>query len=107
MPGHEIVGLVDRTGTGVPPALLGRRMGVAWLGHTCGHCLHCRAGRENLCDTPVFTGHGRDGGFATHVVAEAAYCVPIDLPLDPDHAETQQQLMEKYRRLVGLEPVGS
>lgn len=86
VPGHEIVGLVDRTGTGVPPALLGRRMGVAWLGHTCGHCLHCRAGRENLCDTPVFTGHGRDGGFATHVVAEAAYCVPIDLPLDPDHA---------------------
>jgi propanol-preferring alcohol dehydrogenase len=60
-------------------------VGVPWLGHTCGHCRYCHAGQENLCDTPVFTGHGRDGGFATHVVAEAAYCLPLTLPLDAVH----------------------
>src|SRR5215813_12104433 len=71
VPGHEIVGIVDRVGAGVDPARLGQRAGVPWLGHTCGHCAYCRRGRENLCDTPVFTGHGRDGGYATHVVADA------------------------------------
>jgi propanol-preferring alcohol dehydrogenase len=86
VPGHEIVGIVDAVGAGVSPALVGRRMGVPWLGHTCGHCTWCRLGRENLCDRPLFTGHGRDGGFATHVLAEAAFCLAMDLPLDAVHA---------------------
>lgn len=85
VPGHEIVGRVDAVGDGVDPQWLNRRVGVPWLGHTCGHCDYCVAGRENLCDLPVFTGHGRDGGFATHVLAEAAFCLPIDLPMDAAH----------------------
>ncbi|HEX5685129.1 MAG TPA: zinc-dependent alcohol dehydrogenase family protein [Ideonella sp.] len=85
VPGHEIVGMVDRVGEGVDSKWLHRRVGVPWLGHACGHCAYCAAGRENLCDVPVFTGHGRDGGFATHVLAEAAFCLPIDLPMDSAH----------------------
>lgn len=85
VPGHEIVGVVDRIGAGVAGLHLGQRVGVPWLAHTCGHCSPCRLGSENLCDEPVFTGHGRDGGFATHVVAEAAYCLPLDLPQDAGH----------------------
>ena len=56
---------------------LGERVGVPWLGATCGVCPYCRAGRENLCDAPVFTGYTRDGGFATHTVADARYCFPL------------------------------
>jgi len=85
VPGHEIVGIVDRIGAGVPGVRLGDRLGVPWLAHTCGHCAYCRLGRENLCDAPLFTGHGRDGGFATHVLAEAAFCLPLALPQDPVH----------------------
>jgi propanol-preferring alcohol dehydrogenase len=85
VPGHEIVGIVEGVGRGVESLRLGQRVGVPWLGHTCGHCSYCRQGRENLCDEPVFTGHGRDGGFATHVVADAQFCLPLDLPLDPVH----------------------
>jgi propanol-preferring alcohol dehydrogenase len=86
VPGHEIVGTVDRAGDGVPAALgAGRRVGVPWLGHTCGACRYCRSSRENLCDAPLFTGHGRDGGFATHVVAEAAFCLPLDDSADALH----------------------
>ncbi len=81
VPGHEIVGIVDRLGAGVTSLRLGQRAGVPWLGHVCGHCAYCNAGRENLCDEPRFTGYTRDGGFATHVVAEAAFCFPLpDLP---------------------------
>ena len=68
VPGHEIVGRVVGTG---------ERVGVPWLGRTCGHCAFCVSGRENLCDDPVFTGFTRDGGFATHLVADARYCFPI------------------------------
>lgn len=68
IPGHEIVGRVVATG---------ERVGVPWLGRTCGHCPYCRSGRENLCDDPLFTGFTRDGGFATHCVADARYCFPI------------------------------
>jgi propanol-preferring alcohol dehydrogenase len=77
VPGHEIVGVVDRVGAGVDAPALGDRVGVPWLGHTCGACAYCRHGAENLCDAPVFTGHGRDGGFASSVVAEAAYCIAL------------------------------
>lgn len=85
VPGHEIVGIVDGIGEGVTDLALGDRLGVPWLGHSCGHCVFCRLGRENLCDQPLFTGHGRDGGFATHVVAEAAFCLPLTLPMDAVH----------------------
>lgn len=79
VPGHEIVGVVEAIGPAVQgPLAVGARVGVPWLAHTCGHCRYCSGGRENLCDTPVFTGHGRDGGFATHVLAGAAYCLPLD-----------------------------
>jgi propanol-preferring alcohol dehydrogenase len=71
VPGHEIVGIVDALG--VDGEWLGRRVGVPWLGHTCGACAYCRAGAENLCDRPLFTGYTRDGGFATHVVADAGF----------------------------------
>lgn len=84
VPGHEIVGRVERLGAGVTDLQPGQRVGVPWLGHTCGVCPHCAAHRENLCDAPLFTGHGRDGGFATHVVADAAYC--FALPEDGDPA---------------------
>ena len=55
----------------------GQRVGIPWLGHTCGVCPYCAVDRENLCDRPTFTGHGRDGGFATHAVADAAYAFPL------------------------------
>ncbi len=73
VPGHEIVGYVDTVGAGVDPLAAGMRVGIPWLGHTCGHCPFCRQGRENLCDHPLFTGYTRDGGFAAHTVADAHY----------------------------------
>ena len=82
VPGHEIVGVVDRVGRGVDAPAPGDRVGVPWLGHTCGTCPYCVRGAENLCDRPVFTGHGRDGGFASHVVAEAAYCIALPAAAD-------------------------
>jgi propanol-preferring alcohol dehydrogenase len=64
-------------GEGTAWPALGTRAGIAWLGHTCGHCPYCVSGQENLCDTPAFTGFTRDGGFATHVVADAAFAFPL------------------------------
>lgn len=78
VPGHEIVGIVDELGMGVDAARLGRRVGVPWLGHTCGTCPYCRSGAENLCDRPLFTGYTRDGGFATYVVADADFVIELD-----------------------------
>jgi alcohol dehydrogenase, propanol-preferring len=83
VPGHEIVGIVDAIGSGVETIAVGTRVGVPWLGHTCGQCEYCLGGRENLCDHPIFTGYTRDGGFATHVVADAAYAFPLDGFHDP------------------------
>jgi propanol-preferring alcohol dehydrogenase len=82
IPGHEIVGTVDALGPGVTQLALGQRVGIPWLGHTCGECPYCRDGRENLCDAPGFTGYQIDGGYAEHALADAAYCFPIpgDLP---------------------------
>jgi len=77
VPGHEIVGCVTALGEGVSGFELGERVGVPWLGGTCGVCSFCRSGRENLCDHPVFTGYTRDGGFATHTVADARFCFPL------------------------------
>jgi propanol-preferring alcohol dehydrogenase len=73
VPGHEIVGVIDAMGRGVDGLDIGMRVGVPWLGKTCGHCSYCRSGRENLCDDPLFTGYTRDGGYATHAVADARY----------------------------------
>lgn len=73
IPGHEVVGRVDAIGPGVDTLSLGERVGLPWLGHTCGVCPYCLAHRENLCDHPVFTGYTRDGGFATAVIADAHY----------------------------------
>jgi propanol-preferring alcohol dehydrogenase len=73
VPGHEIVGRIDAMGRGVTGLAIGARVGVPWLGRTCGHCQFCLSGRENLCDQPLFTGYTRDGGYATHVIADARY----------------------------------
>jgi alcohol dehydrogenase, propanol-preferring len=83
VPGHEIVGIVDSVGPRVTDLRLGQRVGIPWLGHTCGTCPYCRSRQENLCDRPGFTGWTRDGGFATHVVADGAYAFPLDGFDDP------------------------
>jgi propanol-preferring alcohol dehydrogenase len=77
IPGHEIVGTIVATGSGVDGLRVGDRVGVPWLGRTCGVCQYCRSGRENLCDTPRFTGHTRDGGYAEYVAADARYCFQL------------------------------
>ena len=82
VPGHEIVGRIEAAGDGVD-LKLGSRVGVPWLGHTDGTCPYCRTGRENLCDHPLFTGYTRDGGFATHTIADAAFAFPLDEGPDP------------------------
>lgn len=85
IPGHEIVGRVAVLGADVAGFAVGERIGVPWLGYTCGVCPNCRAGRENLCDRPLFTGYTRDGGYATHALADARFCFP--LPERRDDAE--------------------
>jgi alcohol dehydrogenase, propanol-preferring len=77
IPGHEVVGRVDALGDGVTELRPGMRVGVPWLGATCGTCPYCRRLQENLCDHPKFTGYTRDGGFASHLVADARYCFPL------------------------------
>lgn len=77
IPGHEIVGHVIEAGAGTEGFAPGQRVGIPWLGHTCGACSYCRAGQENLCDHPRFTGATRDGGYATHAVADAHYCFAL------------------------------
>jgi alcohol dehydrogenase, propanol-preferring len=84
VPGHEIVGRILAHGPGVFEPAIGSRVGVPWLGWTCGVCPYCRSNRENLCDRPLFTGYTRDGGFASHTVADARYC--FALPEDADAA---------------------
>jgi alcohol dehydrogenase, propanol-preferring len=82
VPGHEIVGRVEVVGAGVETLRVGDRVGVPWLGSTCGLCSFCRSNRENLCDRPVLTGYTREGGFATHTVADARFCFPLVSELD-------------------------
>ncbi len=83
VPGHEIVGRVAALGAGVAGLRIGERVGVPWLAATCGVCPYCRADRENLCDAPLFTGYTRDGGYASHAVADARFCFPLDEAADP------------------------
>jgi len=77
IPGHEIVGRIDRLAAGVAGLTVGERVGIPWLGHTCGVCRYCVGHRENLCDRPLFTGYTRDGGFATSVIADARFAFPL------------------------------
>ena len=77
IPGHEIVGRVIGHGTGAGRFEIGARVGVPWLAWTCGSCRECRAGRENLCPNAVFTGQGRDGGYAELTTADERYCLEI------------------------------
>jgi propanol-preferring alcohol dehydrogenase len=74
IPGHEIVGTVAGVGDGVTALAVGDRIGIPWVGSTCGACRYCRAGQENLCDAPQFTGCTIDGGYAEYAVADSRYC---------------------------------
>ncbi|WP_435607371.1 zinc-dependent alcohol dehydrogenase family protein [Pseudomonas knackmussii] len=101
IPGHEIVGYVDALGAGVEGFTLGQRVGVPWLGHTCGHCSHCTHERENLCDTPQFTGYTRPGGYAEYVVADARYTFALgDAGNDADLAPLLCAGLIGWRSLV-------
>lgn len=84
VPGHEIVGVVEALGDGAQGVSIGERVGVPWLGQACGHCPYCCEDRENLCDTPRFTGLHRDGGYATQVVADARFCHSLEGIALPD-----------------------
>jgi propanol-preferring alcohol dehydrogenase len=75
VPGHQIVGVVEEVGSAVTGFAPGERVGVPWLGGTCGQCDFCRTGRENLCDSAVYTGYQVDGGLAEHCVADARFCL--------------------------------
>jgi alcohol dehydrogenase, propanol-preferring len=77
VPGHEIVGRVVASGQGMERFAAGRRVGIPWLGWTCGECRYCRSGEENLCPNARFTGYQRDGGYAEYLVADARYCFPL------------------------------
>jgi propanol-preferring alcohol dehydrogenase len=85
VPGHEIVGTVAACGPGVELPR-GQRLGVPWLGSTCGRCRYCATGQENLCDEARFTGYQLDGGYADYVLADARYCLPVPDALDALHA---------------------
>jgi propanol-preferring alcohol dehydrogenase len=83
IPGHEIVGRIEALGAKVAGFKIGQRVGVPWLGRACGHCGYCASGRENLCDTPQFTGYSKDGGFATHTLAHHNFVLPLSDTSDP------------------------
>lgn len=86
VPGHEIVGVILACGADVKRFSVGDRIGVPWLGGTCQMCSFCRTRRENLCDTPEFTGYTRDGGYAEHALARADYCFALPAEVDDLHA---------------------
>ncbi len=86
VPGHEIVGRVEALGEGVDGFALGERVGIPWLGWTCGECRFCRRGQENLCEAARFTGYTLDGGYAEHAVADARYCFRLPAAYDDVHA---------------------
>ncbi len=86
VPGHEVVGRVVARGALATRFDIGQRIGLAWLGGTCGACPFCLMGRENLCDAPVFTGYDRDGGFAEYAAADERYCFALPDRYDDAHA---------------------
>jgi propanol-preferring alcohol dehydrogenase len=77
IPGHEIVGRIDAMGASVEGLKIGQRVGIPWLGHTCGTCPYCKMQQENLCDHPLFTGYSRNGGFATSTLVDARFAFPL------------------------------
>lgn len=77
IPGHQIIGEIVSIGEGVPSFVIGQRVGVPWLGGSCGHCWYCSHSKENMCDKARYTGYQINGGFAEYTVADAAYCFPI------------------------------
>lgn len=77
IPGHEVIGVIEEAGASVDPGMVGKRVGAAWLAKTCGQCAYCLSGRENLCDRAEFTGYTRDGGFASHLLADARYVYSV------------------------------
>jgi propanol-preferring alcohol dehydrogenase len=77
VPGHEVVGAVAELGSGVDRLRAGERVGVPWLGYTCGECRYCRAGRENLCEAARFTGYDIDGGYGEYLLADQRYVFPL------------------------------
>ena len=83
VPGHQVVGEVIATGPGADPTLVGTRVGIPWLGWTCGVCEYCRSERENLCASARFTGYDLDGGMAEEVIADARFCLPLPAAADP------------------------
>jgi propanol-preferring alcohol dehydrogenase len=85
IPGHQIVGSVEAVGDGVKKNVIGTRIGVPWLGYSCGVCQSCRSGRENLCDKAKYTGYQIDGGFAEYCVADQRFC----FPLPDNYSDTQ------------------
>ncbi len=86
VPGHEVVGTLLSKGEGVQKFQIGNRVGVPWLGHTCGMCTYCKKGMENLCDDPKFTGYTIDGGFAEYTVCDEEFCFPIPKNYSDTHA---------------------
>ncbi|MDJ0977583.1 MAG: zinc-dependent alcohol dehydrogenase family protein [Erythrobacter sp.] len=86
VPGHEVVGRVVSKGEHVTRFELGDRVGVPWLGSSCGRCTYCHKRQENLCDEPVFTGFTVNGGYASHCLADAAFCFSIPASIDDVHA---------------------
>jgi propanol-preferring alcohol dehydrogenase len=86
IPGHEIVGIVAAHGPGVTAPAIGTRVGVPWLGGSCGHCRYCATARENLCAEARFTGYQRDGGYAEYAIADARYVFPLPSRYDDVHA---------------------
>jgi len=101
IPGHEIVGTVVELGKGVSRFKIGERVGVPWLGSTCGQCPYCDNGEENLCDLAKFTGYTLDGGYAEYTIADQRYCFPIaELYSDPEAAPLLCAGLIGYRSLV-------
>jgi propanol-preferring alcohol dehydrogenase len=86
VPGHQIVGIVDRIGEGVTRFRIGDRLGIPWLFSTCGQCDFCQRGQENLCDAGRFTGYHVDGGYAEFVVAPATFVYPLPAGFSPSEA---------------------
>ena len=86
IPGHEIIGEIVEVGSNVNRFTMGERVGVPWLGHTCGHCRYCLSGHENLCDGARFTGYQIDGGYAEYTVADQSFVFPVGRELHPVEA---------------------
>jgi propanol-preferring alcohol dehydrogenase len=102
VPGHEIVGRVEAAGAGVEGLAAGSRVGVPWLGWTCGRCRYCTTGRENLCDEARFTGYHLDGGYAEYAVADARFVFPL-----PDGYDDAQAAPLLCAGLIGYRALGA